>query len=213
MTTTAVQTWRDTIRKLELWAAGKDLRSVYEDQIREIVGGLTIDEGITLWRTTRADEQRDRAEQEEARAADLAVIHKAVQDARDEGSPNEPPIFPLVGEHMEACAERQRARESRYRCSRPARLRAIAAALDVAYRRDGEPRELQELRRDIAAAKRATWPLFDALQKSRERYNYLRLDHEAEREVMAASAAVDAAERVHDALRRRLVDDFAVFTS
>jgi hypothetical protein len=89
------------------------------------------------------------------------------------------------------------------------RISALAAALKVHYRTQGEPAELVKLRGEIARAKAATWPPAKALREARERYSHVGAAI-AEADVMKAAAELKVVEDAHQAAQRRLWSEFGV---
>ena len=84
-----------------------------------------------------------------------------------------------------------------------ARLKVLNDELGSRFRRDGEPREVVALRKRIAEARKAEWPLRKALKDARERLNAIGV-HLAEGEVVAAVRDLAVAEGKTQVLLREL---------
>lgn len=212
----------DRLRRL---AAGDSLHGLRGEAFEQAARELPTEAKRRLRIETLARLEQLRREGDEARAADLAAELARAAEQADKGRPVTVDAGPAMKcERAEAVARRVSglAGELGLRSSDGApvsaryclealadRAAVLAELLEAAYRRDGEPAALRELRRELSRAKASEWEARRSHEESQRRYNALR-DPEAEAGVMAAAAASDEAARKVGAIKAELAREWAI---
>lgn len=201
--------------------AGDTLVGLGPEQVRRKAATLKPERVRSLLFEHRDLADRFTADDERARAADRAAAEKRARDVADEGGSATFEYDAAKGEQAKAVAAAVVARRLEFglpehcqsagevRCAIRGRVTILAAELKRRYETEGEPAELVKLRADIARARAAVWPPTQKVKEARERLRVVGVAA-GERDVLAAVAERDAAERKVQELTARLWTDFGL---
>jgi hypothetical protein len=188
--------------------AGEGGRGLNADEFKAWLTTRTLNDLLELFRRQCALAVELRQDNDAAHVECRRAIEEAARQAFDAGrrydEPHDPEACPILRRAAEATRAKLEANGVPPTVEDlNLRVMALAQALKDSYRTQGEPAELVKLRADVAKAKVATWPLTQKLKDARERLRTVGVTL-AEKDVVAAHAELQAAERAHTEAARPL---------